>query len=59
VARTPTPGILLRTPSDVAKVQFALFALDSSAIDTTEARLQTYGPSTAKAALAYKTQRRH
>ncbi|MGH9419175.1 MAG: hypothetical protein ACRD3J_04315, partial [Thermoanaerobaculia bacterium] len=27
----------------VAKVQFALFALDSSAIDTTEVRLQTYG----------------
>lgn len=42
----------------VAKVQFALFALDSSAIDTTEVRLKTYGPSTAKAVLAYKTKRR-
>jgi hypothetical protein len=42
----------------VAKVQFALFALDSSAIDTTEVRLQTYGRSTAKAVLAYKTKRR-
>src|SRR5688572_31837858 len=42
----------------VAKVQFALFALDSSAIDTNEVRLQTYGPTTAKAVLAYKTKRR-
>jgi hypothetical protein len=42
----------------VAKMQFALFALDSSAIDTTEVRLQTYGPSTARAVLAYKTKRR-
>ena len=42
----------------VAKVQFALFALESSAIDTSELRLQTYGPSTAKAVLAYKTKRR-
>jgi hypothetical protein len=42
----------------VAKVQFALFALDSSAIDTAEVRLKTYGPSTAKAVLAYKTKRR-
>jgi hypothetical protein len=41
----------------VAKVQFALFALDSSAIDKNEVRLQTYGPSTAKAVLAYKTKR--
>jgi hypothetical protein len=41
----------------VAKVQFALFALDSPAIDTTEVRLQSYGPSTAKAVLAYKTKR--
>lgn len=41
----------------VAKVQFALFALDSSAIDRIEVRLQTYGPSTAKAVLAYKTAR--
>ncbi|MGB7220761.1 MAG: hypothetical protein WBD07_18320 [Vicinamibacterales bacterium] len=42
----------------VAKVQFALFALDSSAIDRNEVRLQTYGPSTAKAVLAYKTKRK-
>src|SRR4051812_14442910 len=42
----------------VAKVQFALFALDSSAIDASEVRLQTYGPSTARAVLAYKTKRR-
>jgi hypothetical protein len=42
----------------VAKVQFALFTLDSSAINSTEVRLQTYGPSTAKAVLAYKTKRR-
>jgi hypothetical protein len=41
----------------VAKVQFALFALDSAAIDKAELRLQTYGPSTAKAVLAYKTKR--
>ena len=42
----------------VAKVQFALFALDSLAIDKDELRLQTYGPSTAKAVLSYKTRRR-
>jgi hypothetical protein len=42
----------------VAKVQFALFALDSSAIDRNEVRVQTYGPSTAKAVLAYKTKRK-
>ena len=42
----------------VAKVQFALFALDSSAIDRNEVRSQTYGPSTAKAVLAYKTKRK-
>jgi hypothetical protein len=42
----------------VAKVQFALFALDSSAIDRNEVRFQTYGPSTANAVLAYKTKRK-
>jgi hypothetical protein len=42
----------------VAKVQFALFALDSSAVDRNEVRSQTYGPSTAKAVLAYKTKRK-
>jgi hypothetical protein len=42
----------------VAKVQFALFALDSSVIESGEVRLQTYGPSTAKAVLAYKTRRK-
>lgn len=42
----------------VAKVQFALFALDSSAIDRNEVQFQTYGPSTAKAVLAYKTKRK-
>jgi hypothetical protein len=42
----------------VAKVQFALFALDSLIIDKNEVRSQTYGPSTAKAVLAYKTRRR-
>jgi hypothetical protein len=42
----------------VAKVQFALFALDSSAIDSAEVRAQTYGASTAKAVLAYKTKRK-
>ena len=41
----------------VAKVQFALFALDSSSIDRNEVRLKSYGPSTAKAVLAYKTRR--
>ena len=42
----------------VAKVQFALFALDSAAIDRNEVQFQTYGPSTAKAVLAYKTKRK-
>src|SRR5262245_42249782 len=42
----------------VAKVQFALFALDSLAIDRNEVRLQSYGQSTAKAVLAYKTRRK-
>src|SRR5215216_1450282 len=41
----------------VAKVQFALFALDSLAIDRNEVQFETYGPSTAKAVLAYKTKR--
>ena len=47
-----------RRGEHVAKVQFALFALDSSAIDRNEVRSQTYGPSTAKAVLAYKTKRK-
>lgn len=49
-----TPGA---TGEHVAKVQFALFALDSLTIDKNELRLQSYGPSTAKAVLAYKTKR--
>ena len=42
----------------VAKVQFALFFLDSSVIDAKEVRFKTYGSSTAKAVLAYKTKRK-
>ena len=41
----------------VAKVQLALLALDSAAIDRNEVRSQTYGSSPAKAVLAYKTKR--
>jgi len=42
---------------DVAKIQFALFSLDSLKIDRTELVTQTYGPSTAAAVLSYKTKR--
>jgi hypothetical protein len=41
----------------VAKVQSALFALDSLRIDRSELLSQEYGPSTAQAVLAYKTRR--
>jgi len=41
----------------VAKVQSALFALDSLRIDRSELLSQKYGPSTAQAVLAYKTRR--
>jgi hypothetical protein len=41
----------------VAKVQMALFAIDSLSIDRGEVKLQTYGPSTARAVLAYKSKR--
>lgn len=41
----------------VAKVQMALFAIDWLMIDRNELLLQTYGRSTAKAVLAYKTKR--
>jgi len=42
---------------DVAKIQFALFSLDTLDIDRTELVSQTYGPSTAAAVLSYKTKR--
>jgi len=42
---------------DVAKIQFALFSLDTLSIDRTELVTQTYGPSTAAAVLSYKTKR--
>lgn len=41
----------------VAKVQSALFAIDSLRIDRQELLSQSYGPSTARAVLAYKTKR--
>ena len=41
----------------VAKIQFALFSLDSLKIDQTELVDQTYGRSTAAAVLSYKTKR--
>ena len=41
----------------VAKIQFALFSLDTLKIDRTELVTQTYGPSTAAAVLSYKTKR--
>ncbi len=49
-----TPG---SQGEDVAKIQFALFALDTLEIDRTELTTQTYGPSTAAAVLSYKTRR--
>jgi hypothetical protein len=42
----------------VAKVQSALFALDSLRIDRSELLSHKYGPSTAQAVLAYKTRRK-
>jgi hypothetical protein len=42
----------------VAKVQLALFALDWLVIDRQELCSETYGPSTSKAVLAYKTKRK-
>lgn len=42
----------------VAKIQFALFSLDTLKIDRTELVTQTYGSSTAAAVLSYKTKRR-
>jgi hypothetical protein len=42
----------------VAKVQMALFAIDWLKIDPAELRSRTYGRSTAKAVLAFKTKRR-
>lgn len=41
----------------VAKIQFALFAVDALRIDRTELAAQRYGPSTAAAVLAYKKKR--
>src|SRR6185295_16020647 len=41
----------------VARIQFALFSLDTLEIDRTELVTQTYGPSTAAAVLSYKTKR--
>ena len=41
----------------VAKIQFALFALDALRIDRGELVAQKYGPSTAAAVLAYKKKR--
>jgi hypothetical protein len=41
----------------VAKVHFALFATDGLAIDQDELGSKTYGPSTARAVLSYKTSR--
>lgn len=41
----------------VAKLQFALFAIDGLKIDRTELVAQRYGKSTAAAVLAYKTKR--
>jgi hypothetical protein len=42
----------------VAKVQLALYALDSLVISPHELRSHTYGPSTAEAVLRFKTKRR-
>lgn len=41
----------------MGKVQFALFAIDGHCVEPTEAANETFGPSTAAAVLAYKTQR--
>lgn len=41
----------------VAKIQFALFALDGAQIERSELAAQHYGPSTAAAVLRYKTKR--
>ena len=41
----------------VSRVQSALVALDKAAIDSSELRDKLYGPSTARAVLAYKTKR--
>jgi hypothetical protein len=50
--------LTLGTKGDhVAKVQMAIFAIDWLKIDPGELRTHTYGPSTAKAVLAYKTKR--
>jgi hypothetical protein len=44
--------------SHVAKVQVALFIVDGLGIQREEIKAQRYGPSTAKAVLAFKTKRR-
>jgi hypothetical protein len=44
--------------SHVAKVQVALFIVDGLGIQYDEVKSQRYGPSTAKAVLAFKTKRR-
>jgi hypothetical protein len=41
----------------VRKIQHALIALDDALIDQSDLEAQRYGPSTAKAVLAYKTKR--
>jgi hypothetical protein len=46
------------TGDHVAKIQFALFVLDGLGIDGDELSAKRYGPSTAKAVLAFKTKRR-
>src|SRR5882724_13401842 len=41
----------------VAKIQFALFAIDGLGVEADELSGKTYGPSTAASVLAYKTRR--
>ncbi len=59
-AQVSDPAHLVRgtTGSHVNKVQMALFAIDSLPIDPGEFKRQIYGPSTARAVLAYKTRRK-
>lgn len=58
-AQVSDPAHLVRgaVGPHVAKVQMAIFAIDSLAIDREELRRQIYGPSTARAVLAYKSRR--
>jgi hypothetical protein len=50
-----TPGTI---GPHVRKIQAAVMVLDGAAIDKAELRAARYGPSTARAVLAYKAKRR-